>query len=143
MDVFPATWHRCDIRARHPITHMKNFVVLCLVWLHHSYRKTSSINRTKSQNINVSCLLLHWSLSNPLKPCVKLRMKMCLRCPNYISVINNLFPTKVQLMFEVLRYYFLHVNLSIYIFTGAGAYPQVLKPLRMCSMIILSILDPL
>ena len=40
------------------------------------YHKTSSISRTKSQNLNVSCLLLQWSLPNPLKPGVKLRMKM-------------------------------------------------------------------
>ena len=40
------------------------------------YRKTSSLNRTKSQNLNVSCLLLQWSLPNPLKLGVKLRMKM-------------------------------------------------------------------
>ena len=40
------------------------------------YNKTSSISRTKSQNLNVSCLLLQWSLSNPLKPGVKMRMKM-------------------------------------------------------------------
>ena len=40
------------------------------------YRKTSSISRTKSQNLKVSCLLLQWSLPNPLKPGVKLRMKM-------------------------------------------------------------------
>ena len=40
------------------------------------YRKTSSISRTKSQNLNISCLLLQWSLHDPLKPGVKLRMKM-------------------------------------------------------------------
>ena len=40
------------------------------------YRKTSSISRIKSQNLNVSRLLLQWPLPNPLKPGVKLRMKM-------------------------------------------------------------------
>ena len=40
------------------------------------YRKTSSISRTKSQNVNVSCVLLQLSSLNPLKPGVKLRMKM-------------------------------------------------------------------
>ena len=40
------------------------------------YRKTSSISRAKSQNLNVSCILLQLSLLNPLKPGVKLRMKM-------------------------------------------------------------------
>ena len=41
-----------------------------------TYRKTSSISRTKSQNLNVSCFLLQWSSPNPLKSGVKLRMKM-------------------------------------------------------------------
>ena len=42
----------------------------------HWYRKTSSIGRTKSQNLNVYCILLQLSSLNPLKPAVKLRMKM-------------------------------------------------------------------
>ena len=40
------------------------------------YRKTSSISRTKSQSLNDSCILLQLSSLNPLKPGVKLRMKM-------------------------------------------------------------------
>ena len=40
------------------------------------YRKTSSISRTKSQNLNVSCILLQLSSLNLLKPGVQLRMKM-------------------------------------------------------------------
>ena len=40
------------------------------------YRKTSSISRTKSQSLNVYCILLQLSSLNPLKPGVKLRMKM-------------------------------------------------------------------
>ena len=39
------------------------------------YRKVSNIRRTKSQNLNVSRLILKVSLPNPLKPGVKLRMK--------------------------------------------------------------------
>ena len=59
-----------------------------------AYRETSSINRTKFQNLDVSSLLLQWPLPNPLKPDVKLRMKMQLeqrrrRYSNYTSVINN------------------------------------------------------
>ena len=38
--------------------------------------KTSSISRTKSQNLNVSRFLLQLTSLNPLKTCVKLRMKM-------------------------------------------------------------------
>ena len=41
-----------------------------------SYRKTSSISRTKSQSLSVSCILAQLSSLNPLKPGVKLRMKM-------------------------------------------------------------------
>ena len=40
------------------------------------YRKTSSISRPKSQSLNVSCILKQLSSFNPLKPGVKLRMKM-------------------------------------------------------------------
>ena len=42
------------------------------------YRKTSSISRTKFQNLNVSCILLQLSSRHPLKPGVKSRMKMSL-----------------------------------------------------------------
>ena len=41
-----------------------------------TYRKTSSISRTQLQNLNVSCPLLQLSMPNPLKPGVKLIMKM-------------------------------------------------------------------
>ena len=40
------------------------------------YRKTSGISHTKSQNLNVSCILLQLSSLKPFKPGVKLRMKM-------------------------------------------------------------------
>ena len=40
-----------------------------------TYRKVSNISRTKSQNFNVSRLILYLSLLNPLKPGVKSRMK--------------------------------------------------------------------
>ena len=58
-------------------------VDLCCCWqpnrkIKDNYRKTSSISRTKSQNLNVSCILLQLSSLNPLKPGVKLRMKMWL-----------------------------------------------------------------
>ena len=41
-----------------------------------TYRKIYSISRTKSQSLDVSCILLQLSSLNPLKPGVKLRMKM-------------------------------------------------------------------
>ena len=40
------------------------------------YRHMSNIRCTKSHNSNVSCLILHLSLGNPLKQGVKSRMKM-------------------------------------------------------------------
>ena len=42
------------------------------------YCKTSSISRTKLQNLNVSCILMQLSSLNSLKPGVKLIMKMLL-----------------------------------------------------------------
>ena len=53
------------------------FVVLisCIIW-ELTYHKISSISRTESQNLNVSCLVLQLSSLNPLKPGVELRMKM-------------------------------------------------------------------
>ena len=41
-----------------------------------NYRQVSNIRSTQSPNIDVSCLVLQLSLPNPLKPGVKLRMKM-------------------------------------------------------------------
>ena len=40
------------------------------------YPKTSSISHTKSQDLNVSCIILQLSSLHPLKPGVKLRRKM-------------------------------------------------------------------
>ena len=40
------------------------------------YRQTCNISRTKSQNLDVSRLVLQVSLSNPLEPGVKSSMKM-------------------------------------------------------------------
>ena len=59
----------------------------------HIYHQISNIRCTKSQNLNVSSLIMHLSLPNLLKPCVNLKMKMCSanrRCSNYFWVINNL-----------------------------------------------------
>ena len=40
------------------------------------YRQIYNITRTKSQNLNVSRIVLQLSLPNLLKPCIKLRMNM-------------------------------------------------------------------
>ena len=63
--------------------------------LDRDYRKTSSISRTKSQNLIVSNLVVLLSLLNPLKPGVKSREWRCSwssadrRCSNYIWVVDN------------------------------------------------------
>ena len=70
--------------VRHPIT-MRWWLVSALVtrpvkgWHPcglYEYRQFSNISRIQSQNINVSRLVFQLSLPNPLKPDVKLRMKM-------------------------------------------------------------------
>ena len=76
-----------------------------------NYRKTSSINRTKSRSLNVSCILLQLSSLSPLTPGVKLRMKMLLEQRRqamlklHLSYQQFLLPTKVRLILEVLRYF--------------------------------------
>ena len=40
------------------------------------YHQISNMRRTISQSLNVSCLALQLSLPNPLKQCIKSRMKM-------------------------------------------------------------------
>ena len=42
----------------------------------HDYRKSSSSSLTKSESLNITCILAQLSSLNPLKPAVKLRMKM-------------------------------------------------------------------
>ena len=55
----------------------KKYNVQVLHWVsQHVYRKVSNTRRAKSQNIIASRLILQLSLPNPLKPGVKLRMKM-------------------------------------------------------------------
>ena len=53
------------------------------------YHKVSTKRCTKSQNLNVSHLVLQLSLPNPLKPGVEFKMSANRRCSNYIWVINN------------------------------------------------------
>ena len=73
------------------------------------YRQISNIRLTKSQNLNVSCLILQLSLAKPLKPRTKSRMKMQLEqrrqliLPTTSEWSTNLLPTKVHLIFEIGR----------------------------------------
>ena len=66
----------CEIALRGGmLLDFSSLLMICRHWFRY-YRKTSSKNRTKSQNLNVSHFVLQLSLPNPLKPNVKLRMKM-------------------------------------------------------------------
>ena len=47
-----------------------------IIFYQFSYHQISDISCTKSQNLYVSCLVLQLFLPNPLKPGVKLTMKM-------------------------------------------------------------------
>ena len=73
------------------------------------YRKTSSINLTKSQNLNVSCIILQLSSLNPLKPCEVETEDVVGAAPTGDAPTTSelstiLLPTKVRLILEVLRY---------------------------------------
>ena len=68
------------------------------------YRQTSSINRTTSQNWNVSRLILQLHFSDPLKPGVKSRMRMESEQRRHLS--DQQLPTKVRFIFDVWRYSF-------------------------------------
>ena len=56
----PLHWYCNIIENIFLNVHMKQFL--------NNYRQISNISHTKSQNLNVSCLVLQLSLSNPLKP---------------------------------------------------------------------------
>ena len=69
-----------------------------------TYRKTSSISRTKSKSLNVTCILAQLSSLNPLKPAVTLKMKMKLeQRPTTSELSKILLPTEVRLILGVLR----------------------------------------
>ena len=55
--------------------HVNDFFQASMCRMKHCYHKTSIISHTKSQSLNVSCILLQLPSLNPLKPGVKLRMK--------------------------------------------------------------------
>ena len=69
-DCWPGSWVSCNATTVfwHIETRTK-WQILC-------YRQFSNIRRTQSPNINVFRLVFQLSLPNPLKPRVKLRMKM-------------------------------------------------------------------
>ena len=74
-------------------------------WLtNFDYRQISNISCTKSQTLNVSCLVWQLPLTNPLKPGMKSRMKMG-DAPTTSEWSIILLPTRVRLILEVLRYF--------------------------------------
>ena len=84
---FKAACHINDSSNSHPVylyAHYLCFVVfqIGLVWSHgytareRDYCQTLNISRTKSQNLNVSILVLQLSLRSLLKPIVKSKMKI-------------------------------------------------------------------
>ena len=64
--MFSGELHLSDI-----LGHKRNNQQVILV-----YHKISNIKRTKSENLSDCCLVLQLPLANPLKPDVKLRMKV-------------------------------------------------------------------
>ena len=80
------------------------------MFLSYNYRKTSSLSHTKSQNLNVSCLLLQWSLPNQS---IEARYQVENEdvvgaaptgdAPTTSESSTILLPTKVRLILEVLR----------------------------------------
>ena len=75
-------WENCHwfekerLRAKCSICFQIGDDFVWIVFNNPKYRKFSNIRRTQFPNINLSRLVLQLSLPNPLKPCVKLRMKM-------------------------------------------------------------------
>ena len=64
----------CEVASL--LSNTENVIHLDIVIVFLSYHKISNISHTKSQNLNESRFVLQLSLPNPLKPGVKLRMKM-------------------------------------------------------------------
>ena len=67
---FVVVWHRLHC------PHMRTLAPEAGMSGRNMYCKTFSISHTKSQNLNVSCIVLRLSSLNPLKPGVKLRTQM-------------------------------------------------------------------
>ena len=78
------------------------FAILRTILHTTTYRKIFIISRTKSQSFKCSCIRsIHWShVLNWERICSWNSADR--RCSNYIWVINNLLPTKVRLILEVL-----------------------------------------
>ena len=73
-------WNMAAVLSRiqcvNELKFLPKVIHLTLMKWNETYQKISNIGRTKSQNLNVSCLVLQLSLPNPLKPGFKSTMKM-------------------------------------------------------------------
>ena len=71
-------WHNCNATniIIGTLLYQSFLFDLCATYKYTTYRKNSSISRTKFQSLNVSCILLQLSSLNRMKPGVELRMKM-------------------------------------------------------------------
>ena len=67
----------CIVRSIEYACYVKVYIENYSRWLY-MHRRIFNTSRTKSQNSNVSRLVLHLSLLDPLKPIVMSRMKMWL-----------------------------------------------------------------
>ena len=106
-----------------------NMVLLCFVflWLWYmalwSYWKSSNISHTKSQQLNVSRLVLQFSLPNPLKPGVKLRMKMYLE--QCWQMILHLHLSDQQFYCLLILDVWLYINYFLTLFRDASLEPMM------------------
>ena len=80
-----------------------------------TYRKVSNIRRTKYQNLQVSRLILWLPLPNPLKPGVKLRMKMKLVQRRQAMLQLHLSDQQFNCLLKYILYYRLDGKFSQYI----------------------------
>ena len=78
------------------------------------YRKTSSISRTKFQNLNVSCILMQLSSLNSLKSGVKLIMKMLLEQRRQAMLQLHLSYQHFYCLLRCHLYYRLHGSLDAF-----------------------------
>ena len=78
--------------SKSPLASLVNIVFVR--YIIHKYRQTSNIRHTKSQNVNVSLLVLQLTLPNPLKQALSQEGRCSWsstdrRCSNYIWVISS------------------------------------------------------
>ena len=97
------------------ICHKSAELLFCDHSVHNTFRQTSNIKRTKSKYLNVSRLILHKSLPNPLKPGGYVEKEYVVGAAPTGDVSTTfewstiVLPSKVCLMLEVWRYMYTYV----------------------------------